>query len=540
MAKVESGTMGVEVAPVRFEEVREELSRTFAQLAQEKQLSFSVVVDPRLPGVMHTDAKRLHQILNNLVSNACKFTDAGLVEVSIAPATSGWDAAGVSLNRARRVIAFAVRDTGIGIPPDKCKVIFEPFQQADTGTARKYGGTGLGLSISREISNLLGGEIRLKSTPGKGSTFTLYLPETLEKPGPARTPDSSPPKKKDPSSREQRSASAEPAARRAEAGGDLLRDNGRTASVAPEDDYIRRVLVVEDNEVERLGITTMIKNDSVQVTEVATGTEALAAFADRPFDLVVLDLKLPDFSGSELLEQMAALPNFQRTRTRVLVYTGTELKPDEEEELARLSEAVIQKNPLSPGLLLAEIRKCLNMPHSASAPAEPARLTDEAPGVLAGKKVLTVDDDYRNVFAVAAVLEQEGVEVISAESGLEALKKLQDILGIDVVLMDIMMPEMDGYETIRRIRRIEGFRSLPIIALTAKAMKGDREKCLEAGASDYVSKPVVPQRLLTVLRQWMHEAHDRQPTPRAHRSSTNRSSGYRPGGWPEQWEWHAV
>ena len=217
MAKVESGTMGVEVAPVQFEDVRQELTRTFAQLAQEKGLAFTVVVDPRLPGVMHTDAKRLHQILNNLVSNACKFTDAGLVEVSIAPATSGWDEAGVSLNRARRVIAFAVRDTGIGIPPDKCKVIFEPFQQADTGTARKYGGTGLGLSISREISNLLGGEIRLKSTPGKGSTFTLYLPDTLERPAPARTPDSSPPKKKDPSSREQRSASAETDARRAEA-----------------------------------------------------------------------------------------------------------------------------------------------------------------------------------------------------------------------------------------------------------------------------------------------------------------------------------
>ena len=268
------------------------------------------------------------------------------------------------------------------------------------------------------------------------------------------------------------------------------------------------MLVVEDNEVERLGITTMINNDSVQVTEVGTGTEALAAFAERPYDVVVLDLKLPDFSGSEVLEQMAALPNFQRTRTRVLVYTGIDLKPEEEEELSRVQRS---GHPEEPALPRAPPGRDSKVPEHAAFRVAAGRAgapDRRAPGVLAGKKVLTVDDDYRNVFAVAAVLEQEGVEVISAESGLEALKKLQDIPGIDVVLMDIMMPEMDGYETMRRIRTIDRFRSLPIIALTAKAMKGDREKCLEAGASDYVSKPVVPHRLLTVLRHWLHEAHD--------------------------------
>ena len=299
--------------------------------------------------------KALHQILNNLVSNACKFTEAGLVEVIIAPATSGWNETVTGLNRAHRVIAFAVRNTGIGIPQDKCKVIFEPFQQADTGTARKYGGTGLGLSISREISHLLGGGPRLTSTPGRGSTFTLYLPDAPDVPGPTRPQGVSAPKKKDSSAREQRFASPNTNARKSETGGAFTGEQDWAAVIAPTDNGIRRVLVVEDNEIERLGITTLINDESVQVTAVGTGAEALAAFADRPHDMVILDVKLPDISGIDVLRQMAVSPNFRRGQ--VLVYTGVELKPDEEKELASFTEAVILKNSLSPSLLLSEIRK---------------------------------------------------------------------------------------------------------------------------------------------------------------------------------------
>jgi len=406
-----------------------------------------------------------------------------------------------STEEMHRVITFAIRDTGIGISPDKCNVIFEPFQQGDTGTARKYGGTGLGLSISREIAQLLGGAIRLESTVGKGSTFTLYLPDAWESPSPARTQDSSPSKEEEASARENGRDPGDTPARKPAAGGALPLDTGQTATVGADGDRIRRALVVEDNEIERLGITALINNESLHVTAVPTGAEALAAFADRSYDLVILDLKLPDISGIEVLQKMAVFPNF--LRGQILVYTGVEISHEEEKELTRLSEAIIHKDEASPQLLIAEIQKCLANPQPTSAPAKPACPTDGASGVFRGKKVLAVDDDYRNVFAIAAVLEQEGIEVLAAESGQEALKQLQEAPGIDLVLMDIMMPEMDGYEAMRRIRAIDRFRSVPVIALTAKAMKGDREKCLEAGASDYVAKPVDRNRLLEVVRCWI-------------------------------------
>jgi CheY-like chemotaxis protein len=264
---------------------------------------------------------------------------------------------------------------------------------------------------------------------------------------------------------------------------------------------MRRVLVVEDNELERLGITTLIKDESMQVLAVGTAAEALAALMERPYDVVVLDLKLPDLPGIELLRQLTVMPNFHNVP--VVVYTGIDLKPEDEKELARFGELIIKKTTSSPALLLAEIRKCLSMPQDSAAAVEPSRSTNGASGVLAGKKVLTVDDDYRNVFALAAVLEKEGVEVLPAGSGQEAINQLKEVPAIDLVLLDIMMPAMDGYETMRRIRAIDLFRSLPIIALTAKAMQGDREKCLEAGASDYVPKPVDPDRLLTIIRRWV-------------------------------------
>jgi CheY-like chemotaxis protein len=622
MAKIESGTMPVDVGEMGFADLQEYIERTFEPVAQNKALPFTVELADGLPPAMHTDAKRLQQVLRNLLSNAFKFTDEGKVSFQVELSQTGWSSDHPVLSRAGTVVAFAVSDTGIGIAADKLKIIFEPFQQADSGTSRRYGGTGLGLSISREIARFLGGEIRVLSTPGAGSVFTLYLPLTYRT---VVTGEVAAPEKAEsrPANRQIAPAPApQPAI-----GGDhgLIRpgdrvlliverdptfanillqtahERGLKALIAPRGDMaltlaqevqpvaitldlslpdlhgfkvlqrlkedprtchipvhiisgdeselrgldrgavaclkkpvtkktldeafanmkgladrpLKHVLVVEDNAIERDHLVKMVGDQGVRATAVASGEEALAALRAQRFDCLVLDLSLPDVSGLELVEKIKKELNL--LELPVIVYTGKELTTEEEDRLGKLTEKIVSKDARSLDRLREEIAPFLRQiaaeqSHDEIAPvlqrtlAERSRPAFKAPpssiaetGSLAGKKILVVDDDVRNLFAIMSMLERFEVQVLRAESGREALDTLERHPDVDAVLMDIMMPGMDGYETTRAIRRQARFRSLPVIALTAKAMKGDRERCLEAGASDYLSKPVGSEQLLTRL-----------------------------------------
>jgi hypothetical protein len=620
LAKIESGTMAVDVSLVPFVDIREFVDRSFRHVAEEKGLGFAVELDPALPPAIRTDDMRLRQVLRNLLSNALKFTEKGLVTLRIFRARPEWAVDNQTLNAAGTVVAFSVQDTGIGIPTDKQKSVFEAFQQADGGTSRKYGGTGLGLAISREIAGLLGGELHLHSQPGVGSVVTLFVPlefvprasdntsfRALEERGkrPARHEAPETPQslqipastsnggsddrhsirpgdrvllmieddeafgrallgfarergfrgvvtstggqglemarilrpdaitldlrlpdmdgwvlmdqlKHDPLTRhipvhvisaydeERRSLDAgaiaylrKPADREAlnEALGSIHQFLERR---------VRRLLVVEDDEVQRRSIVELIGNGDVVTDAVGSAEEALAALEAQPFDCVVLDLRLPGMSGLDLMTAIRDRPAFRRLPT--IVYTGKELSRDEEAELRQLSETIIVKDVRSPERLLDETALFLhrveaNLPDPKR---EILRRLTESDPALAGKKVLLVDDDARNLFAITTILEQHAMKVVYGENGQQALDKLAANPDVEIVLMDIMMPEMDGYEATRRIRSQAGYAKLPIIALTAKAMKGDREKCIEAGASDYITKPIDANQLVSLLRVWLY------------------------------------
>ena len=620
LSKIESGTMDVDVKPVLFVELRDYVERTFRQLAVDKGLSFEVHLGAALAEAIDTDPKRLQQVLKNLLSNALKFTAQGKVELTIDAATDGWSPDNRTLSHARRVLAFRVTDTGIGIPEEKHRIIFEAFQQADGTTSRKYGGTGLGLSISREIARLLGGEIRVSSQVGRGSAFVLYLPETFDRdeavdmrldldaprlerrhrvPSPlpvndpfdlatiesvipddratitagdrvlliveddlnfapilldaardrgfkgvvavrgdiglemarhmrpdAITLDIDIPAldgwtvldrlKHDPATRHipvHIISATDEVLRGLKLGaighlGKPVTAEGLGAALAAIGGFIDRtvknLLIVEDNEVERNSIVELIGNSDVKTTAVATGAEALAALDRTPFDCMVLDLGLSDMTGFELLEKMRSSQTL--SQIPVIVYTGKELTKKQETELRRVAETIIIKDVKSLDRLLDETALFLhrvegNLPEPKRKLLERLHHTDPA---LAGKKVLVVDDDMRNIFALTSVLEQYEMKVVYAENGKDGIDTLTNTAGIDVVLMDVMMPEMDGYEAMQAIRKMRKFKSLPIIALTAKAMKGDREKCIDAGASDYVAKPVDTEQLISLLRVWLY------------------------------------
>jgi CheY-like chemotaxis protein/HAMP domain-containing protein len=615
LSKIESGTMSVDAEEILLSNLQETVTRPFRHEAESRDLSFTVNVDPTLRGIT-TDNKRLQQVLKNLLSNAFKFTEHGGVQLNISAVASGWTSGHAVLDYAPTVVAFEVSDTGIGIQPEKQRIIFEAFQQADASTSRKYGGTGLGLAISRELSNLLGGEIQLRSKPGIGSTFTLYLPLAYIGPAtPGRasgaTIDTAP-----------RTDAALPTPVRlvdrpteavaddrlnivegdtvlliveddphyARVLVDLARDHGLKVLVAlrgadaltlardyqptavsldvflpdmlgwtvlsqlkqnpatrhipvqivtlDEDrqhglargafsfmtkpttteglqealgritEYVKprrkKLLVVEDNAAERLSITELLGHDDIDIATVETGTEAIETLRKMPADCVVLDLRLPDMSGFEVLEHIR--DDDELANVPVVVFTGRELSPEEDAQLHTMARSVVVKGVESPERLLDETalflhRVVSDLPIEKQRMLEKLHSSDES---LVGQKVLLVDDDARNIFALSSVLERRGMAVLTATTGSEAIEILQSTPGVAIVLMDIMMPEMDGYQTMEVIRANPAFRRLPIIALTAKAMKGDREKCLEAGASDYLAKPVNTEQLLSALRIWLH------------------------------------
>jgi CheY-like chemotaxis protein/signal transduction histidine kinase len=624
LSKIESGTMAVDVTAVPFTDLRKFVDSTFRQVADLKGLQFAVNLDANLPAAIQTDAKRLQQVLKNLLSNAFKFTERGGVSLHARVARSGWSADKELLNAAGTVIAFTVKDTGIGIPRDKHGVIFEAFQQGDGTTSRKYGGTGLGLSISRQITRLLGGEIRLESAPGEGSTFTLYLPMVFPS-APNEVPDISegldgngteaasegPKVLATASSRVmlapvvERAISDDRAAIQpgdrilliaeddpnfAEILLDIARERGFKGLVAQRADRalalareyqptavtldlrlpdadgwtildrlkhdpttrhipvhiisvdenwqrglrlgaldfltkpatkeslgealrslnefvdrpVKRLLVVEDDETQRNSIVELIGDGDVETTSVATGEDALAELQRQRFDCMVLDLGLPDMTGFQLISRVKSEVGLRKLPT--IVYTGKELTRKEETELRRLAESVVIKDARSPERLLDETALFLHrvtsrLPESRRKMLDQLHRTDP---VLSGRTVLIVDDDVRNIFALTTLLERSEMNVVYAESGREGIARLQSTPDIDVVLMDVMMPEMDGYETMRAIREQPRFKHLPIVAVTAKAMKGDREKCIEAGASDYIAKPVDMDQLLSLLRVWLY------------------------------------
>jgi len=612
LSKIESGTVSVEAEEIFFGSLLDMVARPFRHEADNRKLSFTVHADPHLGRSMTTDSKRLQQVLKNLLSNAFKFTEEGGVRLSVSPAAGGWSSDHPILRNAASVIAFEVADTGIGIPPEKQRIIFEAFQQADAGTSRKYGGTGLGLAISRELASLLGGEIQLSSVPGQGSTFTLYLPhayvgpatvpaldrETASAVSPAQLAELAVPEKPvtipddrdnlqpddsvllivedDPHyarvlcdlshdkgfkvlvatrgsealalAREFRPTAVsldvflpdmlgwtvlnhlkqDPATRHIPVQMLTLDEDrrhgltrgafsfitkpitseGLDAALSRIKEYAaprrKRLLVIEDNPAEQLSIKELLGYDDLDVTVVSTGTEALEAVNQQSFDCVVLDLRLPDMSGFEVLERFRDTPAL--SDLPVVVFTGRELSSEEDAHLHTLARSVVVKGVESPERLLDETALFLHRV-IADLPPEKQEMLDRlhrSDDALVGRKVLVVDDDVRNIFALSSVLERRGMTVLTAGTGRQAIELLESTPDVAIALMDIMMPEMDGYETMHAIRQQSQLRRLPIIALTAKAMKGDREKCLEAGASEYLAKPVNTDQLLSALRIWLH------------------------------------
>ncbi len=615
LSKIESGTVTVDAEEVLFSNLVDMVARPFRHEAETRQLSFEVHVDPNLGRSITTDTKRLQQVLKNLLSNAFKFTAQGGVRLNVAVALGGWSGDHPVLGQAAGVVAFEVTDTGIGIPQEKQKIIFEAFQQADASTSRKYGGTGLGLAISRELASLLGGEIHLRSSPGTGSTFTLYLPIKYVGPSaashavaaavaastgtapsiglhlpPERAVEPIPDDRLDVQAGDAILLIVEDDPHYARILIDLARDKGFKALLAMRgDDALnlakqyqptavsldvflpdmlgwnvlsqlkqnpltrhipvqivsldedrqhglargafafvnkpttregidealsrikefaeprrKRLLVVEDNQVEQMSIRELLGHDDIEIVNAGTGNEALSALQENPCDCVVLDLRLPDMSGFEVLERMRA--DNTLADIPVVVFTGRELSAEEDAQLHTMARSIVVKGVESPERLLNETalflhRVITDLPLEKQHMLERLNSSDED---LIGQTVLLVDDDPRNIFALSSALERRGMKVLTATTGAEAITLIEETPALAIVLMDIMMPEMDGYQTIEKIRQNQAYRRLPIIALTAKAMKGDREKCLQAGASDYLAKPVNTEQLLSALRMWLH------------------------------------
>ncbi|MGH3165837.1 MAG: response regulator, partial [Trebonia sp.] len=478
LSKVEAGRMDIQAEAFPLSGLIDDLRTTFGPLTAEKGLDFMVTIDPSAPAELVTDRQRLRQVLGNLLSNAVKFTERG--QVSLLVNASGDDPGTVS---------FEVTDTGIGIPPQNLETIFGVFQQGDGTLSRRYGGTGLGLSIASEVGALLGGRIAARSDLGHGSTFILRLPAALPagpRPEPATLPASLP-----------APVAATPA------------PTGVSGAGAE-----RGVLVLEGTSG---GLLTLLAHSAVSdlagergaatVRTVTTADESMAALAETPFRCVVVDLSAPDATGFlERLRETAELRDVP-----VLAHMARRADSHALNGLTTARSAPAAFEPLP---TLDDLRERITLHLSAGGPGEvppligagPARLGPAAGArashpALPGKQVLVIDDDVRNVFAITSALELRGMTVSQAADGRSGIDALLATPGTELILMDLMMPGMDGYTTMTAIRQMPQFAELPIVAVTARAMPGDRDKSLSAGATEYVTKPVDTDELVAVIER---------------------------------------
>lgn len=621
LSKIESGTVSLELSTILFTTVQEQIERTFAHVAKSQKVELNISLSPELPGSLVTDEKRLLQILKNLLSNAFKFTEQGSVSLRVEMVKSGWSAENDILNQAKAVFAFIVEDTGIGISTDKQQIIFEAFQQADAGTARKYGGTGLGLSISREITRLLNGELRLaRSAMGEGSIFVLYLPQydfnesrILNNDVPVHR---SPVKNSLLQGSGERNehhlslthltvvddrSSIQPGDRVlliveddmdfAKIILDLAREKGFKGIIAlrgsqvmalaqthkpdaitldirmpdldgwtildmlkrdpnlrhipveiitVDDDLqrglshgafqfitkpvsrkklgaamsamhqfldrpVKNLLLIAANKKSQKQISELLSNDDLIIKTAVNGKSGLTVMKKHTFDCVVVELKLADMRGTQFIFKLRQ--DKILAEVPIVLYSNEPLSEQEHLELAQLQSSGVVKSASTPARLLDQTALFLHR-ITSNLPEDQRQLLQQLQydeSKLVGRKVLIVDDDVRNIFALTAALERKGMLVISVESGHAALEYLKEKPEVDIILMDIMMPDLDGYQTTSSIRNMPKFKKLPIIALTAKAMVGDREKCLKAGASDYLSKPINIEQLASLMQVWLSQ-----------------------------------
>jgi CheY-like chemotaxis protein/HAMP domain-containing protein len=529
LAKVESGTVVAETDEVSLDELRTALLREFGPVAQKRGLNYNIDIVPGTPERIVTDHQRLRQILKNLLANAFKFTESGGVHVGIGTSAGGWDPEIASLAEAPSVLAFSVSDTGIGIDAEQQARIFEAFAQGDGTTSRVYGGTGLGLSISRELVGLLGGSIDVVSERGQGSTFSAYLPTEAHRASATAFSPSAP------SAPTARVAPAPPRT-------DLparphvpeVPDHVPAAYTAPDVDASAhrpgtgdrsiegvKILVVDDEPRNLFAITALLLSGHADVTVVESGADALALL-DRvsDVDIVLMDIMMPVMDGYDTIRAIRA--NDKHRSLTVIAVTSKVMagerkrcldagandyvpKPVDSAELFAALRPWLPQVPRRPVAEVAEVAEAaerLSTVPSAVVPDRAAPVVIEH-NTLAGLKILVVDDDYRNIFAMTAVLERGQAIVSVAESGAEAIAALELAPDTDIVLMDIMMPVMDGYDTIRAIRKISGFEVLPIVAVTGKSATGERQRCLDSGADDYIPKPVDTGELLAALAPWL-------------------------------------
>ena len=616
LSKIEAGRIELHPETIDLKEILTQMDLFFKPMTEKKGLNFSLHIDEQVPERIFVDNQRLQQILKNLLSNALKFTEKGAVKLDVRRPFDMPELSRTGL-KPETSLAFTVSDTGIGIPQDKLKIIFEAFQQADGTTSRRFGGTGLGLTISRSFAQVMGGDIQLVSEEGKGSVFTLLLPEKYEEGLKKRDVSKQSPRLAVPFPAEPKPlhakaiANENPAhdhrdiiqkgdkvlliieddpsfakilfdlaeekgykclcARDGESGLyladlyvpsaivldiglpgidgwevmdrlhkdsktrhipvhfisamdksrealhlgaigyltkpvsiDKLRDAfGRIEEVISKP--MKKLLVVDDDLIIQKSIINLIGNGDVTTTAVSGGKQAFELLEKESFDCMILDLGLKDMSGFDLIEKIRA--NHKLAILPIIIYTGKDLTREEEDRLQRYADSIIIKGIRSPERLLAETSLFLHRVE-ANLPKEKQdmiRMLYNQEDVFHDRTILVVDDDSRNVFAITSVLEERGLNVISAGNGREGIDRLQAHPEINLVLMDVMMPEMDGYEAIGIIRKIPRYEHLPIIALTAKAMKEDRDNCIEAGANDYLAKPVDSQKLLSLLRVWLYK-----------------------------------